>query len=59
MLRKWRPVMDPPSPKIPDNSYSNKFHHTFRDPPSSSKRSAMRELFPRRRRRTVALPGNV
>jgi hypothetical protein len=59
MLRKWRPVTDPQSLEIPDNSYSNKFHHTFRDPLSSSKRLAMRELFPGRRRWTAALADDV
>lgn len=41
LLSKWRPAGEPPSPQIPNNSHSAKFHHRIREPLSSSKRSAM------------------
>jgi hypothetical protein len=58
LLRKWRPAADPPSPELPDNSFNEEFHREFGEPLSSAKRriirSAMKELFPERRRRRRA-----
>jgi hypothetical protein len=46
MLRKWRLAARASPPHSPDASFAEKFHQTFKEPLSSSKRAAMRELFP-------------
>ena len=48
MLNKWQPSSSAPrsSPMTPDASIATHFHETFQEPLSSSKRAAMRELFP-------------
>lgn len=59
MLRKWRPAARSPSPLSPDNSYNVKFRRHFREPLSSSRCEAMRELFPSRRRWSAARARNA
>ena len=59
MLNKWQPSSSAPRPSLvtPDASITTRFHETFQEPLSSSKRGAMRELFPMRgahKRRAVA-----
>jgi hypothetical protein len=49
MLRKWQPGSvgaSRTSPTTPDASIAARFHETFKEPLSSSKKAAMRELFP-------------
>ena len=60
MLSKWQPSASAPrsAPATPDATIATRFHETFQEPLSSSKREAMRELFPRagargRRRRRL------
>ena len=50
MLNKWRPSSSAPrsSPVTPYASIATRFHEMFQEPLSSSKRGAMRELFPMR-----------
>jgi hypothetical protein len=55
MLRKWRPVARASPPHSPDASFAEKFHRTFKKPLSSSKRAALRELFPAGARRVAPL----
>ena len=46
MINKWRSPSDCPQLKTPDETIAIKFHQTFTEPLSSTKRAAMRELFP-------------
>jgi hypothetical protein len=48
MLSKWQPSASAPrsTPVTPDATIATRFHETFQEPLSSSKRAAMRELFP-------------
>ena len=48
LLNKWQPSTSAPrpSPVTPDASIATRFHNTFEDPLSSSKRATMREFFP-------------
>jgi len=48
MLSKWQPSASAPrsAPVTPDATIATRFHETFQEPLSSSKREAMRELFP-------------
>jgi hypothetical protein len=48
MLSKWQPsASDPRSALVtPDATIATRFHETFKEPLSSSKRAAMQELFP-------------
>jgi hypothetical protein len=45
-LNKWKPPSHSPQLQMPDESIALKFHQTFAEPLSSSKRVAMRVLFP-------------
>jgi hypothetical protein len=55
MLRKWRPAAGASPLHNPDASFAEKFHRTFKEPLSSSKRAALRELFPAGARRVAPL----
>lgn len=46
MLNKWKSPSHSPQLQTPDESIALKFHQTFADPLSSTKRAAMCELFP-------------
>jgi hypothetical protein len=48
LLSKWQPSASAPrsAPTTPDVTIATRFHETFREPLSSSKREAMQELFP-------------
>jgi hypothetical protein len=48
MLNKWAGRPDDVVTNTPDATISTKFHEMFGDPVSSSKREAMREIFPMR-----------
>jgi hypothetical protein len=58
MLSKWQLSASAPRPVpvMPDATIATRFHETFQEPLSSSKRATMRELFPMAgaRRRQVA-----
>jgi hypothetical protein len=58
LLNKWHPSSSAPqaSPVTPDASITTRFHDTFQELLSSSKRATMRDLFPRHgaRRRWAA-----
>jgi len=42
MINKWRSPSDCPQLKTPDETIAIKFHQTFTEPLSSTKRAAMR-----------------
>jgi len=46
MLGKWKLPSTPSQPHTPNESIAIKFHQTFAKPLFSTKRAAMRELFP-------------
>jgi hypothetical protein len=48
MLSKWQPSASAPRSVsvTPNMTIATRFHETFQDPLSSSKRATMRELFP-------------
>lgn len=48
MLNKWRKRPDDAVSSTPGAAIATKFHETFVKPLSSSKKAAMRELFPMR-----------
>jgi len=58
VMNKWRRRPDDAVSCTTDATVGTKFHNTFAEPLSSSKRAAMRELFPMRgTRRARAAPG--
>jgi hypothetical protein len=48
LLSKWQPSTSAPrsAPATPDLTIATRFHETFQEPLSASKREAMQELFP-------------
>jgi len=59
LVNKWTRKPENAPSSTPDAAIASKFHDTFTAPLSSSKRAAMRELFPRRAGRGTLAPARL